>query len=764
MWRRFFAAAGLGVGLVALSQAQQTAPPGYLVIRVNLDAAAAGGAQANVGGVTPPGPMGGGLPPGVPTGAGGGGPRGAGGGGLAPLGNPGGGAAGGGQQQARPVDPAKSVVAVIPYNKISQRLFYSKKSASQKNPPWYYLESKPGNAFVYSDNNFVQLYTLQKGFSYENSIHTKHTRWARNKPAQEGYDLVGEALSCGMVNDAFKYAEELVRAIEGRKETPRESVAAFVKAFNQVQQPLKDPVPDTGDAAAWQSRLGAAGVDLGTHYALIHWGDQYVSRESAKRVLDLMESNYKAFYLWHALSGTALKTPDSKMIVVLAPKATDLPRMREALDGNPIVSDAFYSPFHNIVVVSPERTDDAGQRFGQLVQSMYREGWNRDELLKGTAPPLKADETVVDVAKIMTLSLVDKVIEEESALAMVTREGSRQLYASSGLLNQHLILPEWIENGAANLLHKPKGPVYWNKQGVGSVMTVGVASGYGSPNYVLVQQFRQLLSSHDLNPNAEELLTNTLMDRYFDAVREGKDIDPKVEHVAANGGGIPLGGAGGPPGFPGGIAPPGAPMGFAPPTAAGPRGGGVPPGPMGAGPPGPMGFTPPVGGGIGGTGTADGGFPPIGAFPGGGQPVGFQGQPDPATEKRLLKTKLELKSQVTAWALTYYMAKLKMPALMKFYAELNRMPRDMRLDKEQVVLVFCQSMGLMDPADPAKIDKAAFKKFAEQWVDFIRICRTFGQDIPVQAYTSDVGGQGINPTGAPPAGPTGGGTGTPDAP
>ena len=785
MWRRYLAAAGLGLGLVALSQAQQTTPPGYLVIRVNLDAGAAGGGgQANAGGGLP-GPMGGGLP-GPVAGAGGGGGR----GGGPPGGPPGGGGglgqfpgagAGQGPQPAKSVDPAKSVVAVIPYKKISHRLVYPKKGPSQSNPPGFYLlESDSGNAFLYSDNNFVQLYPLRAGFSYENSVRVKHTRWAKNKPSQEGYDLVAEALSYGMVNEAFKYAEETVKAVEGRKETPRESVAGFVRAFNQIQQPLKDPAPDTGDAARWQNLLGAAGVDLGTHYALIHWGDQYVSRDSAKRVLDLLEANYKAFYLWHALSGTALKTPDRKMVVVLAPKASDLPRMREALDGNPIVSDAFYSPFHNIVVVAPERTDDAGQRFGQLVQSMYREGWNRDELLKGIAPPLKASETVVDVSKIMTLSLVDKVIEQEAALAMVTREGSRQLYASSGLLNPHLILPEWIENGAANLLHKPKGPVYWNKPNVGSVMTVGVAAGYGSPNYVLVQQFRDLLRTHDLTQNPEDLLMNTLMDRYFDAVRDGKDVDPKVEQVAANEG-IPL--AGGPPGIPGipGAGPPGVPMGFPAAGGAGPpgpRGGGPPgpmggggvpgpPGPRGGGPPGPMGGVPGPGGGVG---TPDGGpsgdFQP-GAFPGSGQPVGFQaGQIDPATEKRLLKAKLELKSQVTAWALTYYLAKMKMAALLKFYAELNKMPRDMRLDKDQVVAAFCRTFGLMETADPTKIDKAAFRKFAEQWVDFVRICPTYGQDIPVQAYTSDVAGQGLNPTGAPPGGlpGPGGGTGSPDLP
>jgi hypothetical protein len=662
---------------------------------------------------------------------------------------------GGPAQPVATVDPARSVVVVVPYTRIQKRLVYPKRYPQKdKNEPMFMLEGPHGKAFLYSDRNFVQLYPLRPGFSLEATVRSKVRQWDRAKPAQPGYDLVVEALSYGMVDEAFKVAENTARVVAERKETPQESVSAFIRAYKEIQPALVDPAPDTGEAARWQSTLGASAVEVSNHYALVTWGDQSVSREGARRRLEALETNFRAFYLWHALSGVALPKLNQKLIVVLADKSTDLPRLREALDGQPIVSDAFYSPHHNLVVFSPERLDDAGRRFNKFAQDRYQVGWNRDELLKGIAPPLKTNETVADIAQVMTIALVDRLVEEESMIGMVTREGSRQLYAACGLLNQHVILPEWVENGAANLLHKPKGPVVLTEPGKGPVMTVGLTTGYGSPNFVLVRQFRDLTTRKDLNTKSEELLMNTLMDRYFDAVREEKDIDPPS---SSDKDGVPLaGGAGGTlPGF-------GGPAGVGPGGAAGAGGGAGVPGPpsLPGVPGGPAGLNPggPALGGAGGIGSADGGFAGgIGGFPAGA------GQPDPNAERRMLKTKLELKSQVTSWALTFYLAKRKLPDLLKFYTDLNRMPRDMRLDRELVLHSFCRTFGLMETTNPNQIDKLAFKKFADEWVDFLRRYSTYGTDIPIQ------GGQGeFNPGGGAGApggpGPIGGpgGIGSPD--
>ncbi len=767
MWRWFLAVAGLGLASSGSGLLAQVGLPGYMIIRVNTAAdetgAAApggvgGGELGGLGGPGAPQPpgVGGGFPGrGGPGGRGRPGAPGVGGGIPQPPGVGGGfpGFGGGQTGNAPPIDPAKSVAVVVPYKYIA---------AHRTPPPWpYVLHSDLGTAYLYASKGYVQLYPLKQGFSLPSIVQAKHRTWERNrKPVQDGYDLVVEALSYGLVDRAWEYAEETAKLVEAAKGNVPVNVASFVKAFDEVKKPVADPLPNTGEAARWQSTLGAAAVEESAHYCLVHWGDQFVSREGVDRRLKALETNYKAFYLWHALSGVTLKAPDRKLVVVLADRANEMNRLHDALDGKPIVSDAFYSPNYNLVVLSPERMDEAGRAFSRFVQAKYQTGWNREELLKGKVPSLKtgAGETVATAAEMMTLALVDKLVEEEAITAQVTREGTRQLYAASGVIAQHVEPPEWLEHGVANLLNKPKGPHYWTDPNNKLQMTVGIASGYGSPNYVLVRQYRDMLNKKEINTDAEELLMNTLMDKYFDASRDGKDIDPTVQQQAGVqiGGGAAGGGlaGGGFPGFPGGGFPGGRPR---------------PPGPGAGGP----------GGFPGGTGEegGPGGFPSLG----GGFRPGGAGQPqpeDPAAEQRKLKAKLDQKAQVTSWGLVFFLAKTKMPATLKFVGELNKMPRDMRLDKNQVLTTFCRCMGLTDPNNPTQINKDDFKRFAEDWVGFMKRYSSWGIDIPVDV-SSDNPGQGVpaggggfspfGPGGGPfgpfgPGGPGGGGEGGPGGP
>ncbi len=764
MYRWTFAATGLLLVLVSTAQSQQVAPtPGYVIVRINLAAVGAGGqAPGGMGAGMLGGAGGPGGFPGAPGGGGRGGSPGAGGGpppGGGGFGGPPGGFGGfGGQVAPTPEDPSRSIVVVVPYKTVQDRPVYVKFGASQINPPFKAVKTAFGTTLIYDDRNFIKSYWLQRGFSLEKLVNSHHTDWQKTKPAQRGYDLVAEALSYGLVDQAMTYAAEMAKSIESRKDqsTPV-TVANFVTAYNQLATKLNEPLPENPDALKWQQTLGAVGVEQSTHYALVNWGDQVVARDGLDRRLKLLESNFKAFYLWNALGGRAPKLPNQKLVVILADKSTEMMKLRDALDGNPIVSqsDGFYSPAHNIVVMSPERLDEAGQSFTKFATGRLSVGWNRDELLKGNAPALKAGENVGDVTQMMTIAMIDKFVEEEANFATVSREGTRQLYAASEILAQHVVMPEWVENGVSNLLQKPKGPVY-TQEGNKQTMTVGVAAGYGSPNFVLIRQFRNLLVKKEINPNAEDLLMNTLMDRYFQAVRDGKEIDPKPttgnDGVALGGPGG--GGPGGQGGFPGGQGGfPGAPPG----SGGGGRGGRGGAGGIGGGGPGGIGGP---GGGFG-PGSGDGG---PGGF-GGGAGGGFGGNlesVDANAQARILKAKLDTKAQVTAWALTFYLSKKKMPALQKFYAELNKMPRDMRLDQDVVLLHFCRAMGMMETNNPNQIDKVAFKTFAQDWVEFLKAYPMYGIiDIAVDA-ASDPNNGGLPPGGGFPGGGFPGGGGSPD--
>jgi hypothetical protein len=78
----------------------------------------------------------------------------------------------------------------------------------------------------------------------------------------------------------------------------------------------------------------------------------------------------------------------------------------------------------------------------------------------------------------------------------------------------------------------------------------------------------------------------------------------------------------------------------------------------------------------------------------------------------------------------------------------------MHLDQTQVLNLFCQTMGLTEAGKPNTINKPVFKRFAEDWVDFLKVYSTWGLDIPLEAAGTDPN-SGIGNTGNFGSGPGG---------
>ena len=745
-------AAATGLALACGVAEAQTPPPnnsGYLVIRVRLSTTegdtAPGGNRGfpgpGGGGFGPPGgglgPPGGGLgPPGGglgPPGGGFGGPPGGGFGG--PPGGGFGGPAGGGFGPPGEVPGSaasaeeQSVFAVIPVKSVTQGPVYTGKPANREtNPRHVWANHEYGKTLLFDDGSNVQIYSI-KG-TVEQEIKKKHADWAKDRKLDVLLDIITYALSVDHIDLAVAYAAEFDKMYDPQKEAPKR-LAQFAKAYGEIKAKLDEAMPMPAEAEAWRKRLNASAIAEDKHYALIHWGEQSVSAETINRRLTQLERNFKAFYLWHAVQGKALKFPDRRLVVVLANRPTDVVDLLPKLDGLPVVSDAFYSPAHNMVVLSPTRLDQAGKTFAEIAKAKYQDGWNRDELLKGKAPVVKGGN-FSELYRTMTYALVDRALEEEATHAAITREGNRQLYSTLGILPQHVILPKWIENGVGSLLHKPKDAGVIKLAGGKNGVALGLLAGYGAPNYVLLREWRDLWAKKELNAKPQDLLLNVLTDRYFDAMRTGVDLDPAPAAPAPGGNG-----------------------GFAPPPGGGP--------PMlPKGPPGES-NQPRNLGGQGGTDTQfkpGGGRPPMGPvgpmgpggmFPGG--PGGFPGGPGgPGTgglietgpDKGAIRSKLELKAQVTSWSLIYYLSKTNMPALHKLFAELDKLPRDMRLDSKVVVDIFARNFNLMN-ADLTAIDDAAFKTFAENWVTFMNAVPPSWHSLTLTATSSDNLGQGGTP-------------------
>lgn len=783
--RGLFAAAAFGTA-AALSAVGQTPSitdnsPGFVILKVNMaaanTAAPALGAAGQPTGGPPPG-MFGGPPPGMYGGP----PPGY-------LGGYTGGSAVTGYSGPITVDPSKFVIAAIPYYKIQKRPVVPGKPATSSagtNPQWdaLHLTTERNAAqtapFLYIDGRLIQAQKFSAK-SPDQALATTYKQWQEKGRSVEGiYDLIGEALAYGLADRAVAYFADLKKQVETRKDQnlPDRAVKA-VQAYDSAAAHLDLPlVPDPAESG-WKDKFRAAGVVESSHYALIHFGDQYIDSESLARKAELLERNYKLFFLWNAYNGRTPRQPAYRLPVVVVAKSADLTRVRDALNGDTIASDSFFSPTYNLLVLSPERLDDSARGFGRYVQDYWKSGWSREDLLRGKSPKVGPKEkSGEDVFRITTLALVDKKLEEEGEHAAVSREGTRQLFAATGLLAPYVVLPQWVENGIGNLLAKPKGPVislaptaagsYYGIPSVSAAtvtqqagsrfpsVTVGLKPGVGEANYAMIRRWRDMKEKGELHPDDAALLRNTLMDRYFDAVADGKDIDPPpslypggVSEVASTApAGSPTGGipsyasgrgsySGPPPGSSYSGPPPGSYSG--PPPGAGRSSySGPPPGSYSGPPPG-------AAMGRGGPSTSFPGassFPGATNFPGAMTAAGANAGPDLQAEKRATTAKLDNKAQAIAWALTYYLHKEKPLAdkLYKFYDELGRMPRDMHLDSEMVALLFCKSFDLLT-ADQSGVDEQKFADFAKAWTTYMNKVPQTGVEIALSNF-------GVDPTAA----------------
>ena len=719
MNRWLLTSAAATVAATAATAQPAAKPGGYVVIRVKLGTEVGDGttSPANPGGSLPPA-----LPPGPGAGPGRFGPAapepilppgvGAGSGGV-----PGG--AGGGTPATGLNE--HSIHVLIPYSKIGTEKLYLKKGGSDdRNPVLPVLTSHFGHTVFFPDKVSVQ-YDILPVRSETERLTSLVGVWNRspNRRPAELLGYIGDALRADMLPLAEQFSESLVTQFDKSDSLPAD-VAAFIKGYKELKAKWNDPLANNPAADTWKAKLGtdaAVYADGSPHYALVHFTADPLSGavgDAAVRTAEALERNLKCFYLWHLREGFALKLPAKKLVVVLAKTGGQLAKLRDGLDGLPAVADAFYSPQHNLTVLSPERTDPLGRSFAAIAAAKT-EGYDREGLLKGVHPPLKQDQAPEDIAVASTYALVKKAVDEEVVSAAVSREASRQLFVSLGVLPRHVRMPKWVEYGMGSLPHHPKGggveEVAKDTPGV----VVGLFTGHGAANYELLNRFRQLYpaKNHEGKENKAlkpaEVLSNVLTDAYFDAAVKG--IDPDRPPLGDGKPSAP------PPG--GGVVLP--PGGGRPPVNPGGRGNDAQMPPRG---PAPMPGFP------GGSG-----FP---GAPGGGTQPGGNGVLDPnAAEPQPTPAQLEQKATATAWALTYYLTKNgKMASLHRYLTKLDELPRDMRVDRQVSKRLFCEVFALLK-TNSQEVDAAAFEAFAKDWFTFIQQQPDSYKLIPLKSFEGD---------------------------
>lgn len=545
--RRFLLAVALVAGVASPGFA------GYLVIRVLIEGSGGGGGDGASSGIPfappgamppaammrPPGYSGGSLggPPGMPP------PPGMGTSPETPGSTPKAGAT---------ADPTQSIVVVIPVERaINPEPFYGppKDYHPRTNPTWRILHHRLGGTVyrtpLYLDDVEVQWYGV-KEFASRPTPHARveagYAKWKKAKselPLLLG--VVSDALEVGLVDEAIGYADELLKATteqEAMKQPIPARVQQFKTAYGQIQKKLQGALRQSDAAAAWKNRVAAVvktnlrpQIRTQGHYTLIYWD---VDNTEQVHRLRQLETNFRAFYLWHAVNGVALDFPEEPLIAVLARGLPDVTRLFKALDGLPMVSDAFLAPEYNVLVLSPDRFTPAGNTFRVQNAGRFKEGITKGMLLRGDGPKLdptgKNGKKPEEVAFLATMAMVEQYANETADVAQVSSEGCRQLLFATGLLPQHVLGPQWLSDGAVAFYHRPAGATYVIKDDKKkATMSVALTTGYGSPNYVMCKEFKSLIEKGNLPQDRATLLQNVITDAYFTALRDGIDLDQTTD-------------------------------------------------------------------------------------------------------------------------------------------------------------------------------------------------------------------------------------------
>jgi hypothetical protein len=397
-----------------------------------------------------------------------------------------------------PAGPPLMVVAIVEYSKAKD---------SALGDGHAYMDHKWGRSEIENiDPRIMEFRPVTGHPTIARQFDDKKTelRLSRDKTAKRQLEMADWCLGHGLINESTDFFEAAA-AIDAND--------PVVKAYKQVKDGLAKAPSRDDPAIAWKERTGSR-AELGEHYVVLYDPAQAGPDEAKKRLYRL-EQSLRGVYYWFALKGKALPMPERRMVALLVDKPEEFQKYSDAFADAPIVEDSLFARRDNLLVLSGQRLDPAAEPLARIMADISQQGWDLKQIMspKYKRPQLKTNE---QWAYASTMALVKKAVDEQADQAAASHQGTRELFATIGLLPRTVQLPEWVQYGL---------PSVFEVSGMDADMQiaafwpgVGIASWKHLTRYKLLEGEKQL-------DTADVALDKVITDQYFLEAREKKDAD-----------------------------------------------------------------------------------------------------------------------------------------------------------------------------------------------------------------------------------------------
>ena len=351
----------------------------------------------------------------------------------------------------------------------------------------------------------VDKYTLIKHLSPAKKFEKDFkSELATSKDENRFLDAAAWALQHGLKDEFHATMDELAKIAPKRPE-----VVKYLEVKDKLREP---PKGDDPFFAALCAELGQKGFrkDGKGHYVVLT--DLPISTSDAGIYdrLRMLETTLENYYYWFALK-PGLKQPElptHRLGLVILKSPEDFYSKHAEWGAQPFGGDAFTPRRDNYIVSSWDHLDEILKKYERnnekARQEMVRAGMNvsKRDYLNGTVwNNANAGYDPFRRAFCQTLTITEKLIDDDQIRATHTGEGARQLLFDSGMLPRHVHTPEWIAQGMSAYFETATGAPYLE---------------FGAPNWKQVVNLK-LFRQQGRFEKPGEALRAVVTDQYFRA-------------------------------------------------------------------------------------------------------------------------------------------------------------------------------------------------------------------------------------------------------